>query len=131
MFESTAFFDWLEKYAIFAHLDRASLAQEKTLLVNNVVCTFVYPTKKNADTAIILIDAGEINISIDGALFLDAVGRNFENYLMNAPLFFFNPENDRLLIGKDFEFKHIEPEIFNTLLEALTMQALAWQQKKV
>ena len=128
MFESTAFFDWLEKYAIFAQLDRASFMQEKNMFVNN--CTFVYPTQKNVDTAIILIDAGEIDIAVDGELFLDAIGRNFENYLMNAPLFFLNQENNRLIIGKDFEFKHIEPEGFNLLLEALTMQALAWQQKR-
>jgi hypothetical protein len=130
MLESTAFSDWLEKYAIFAHLDRASFMQEKTMLVNNVVCTFVYPTNKSANTAIILIDAGEIDVTVDGALFLDAIGRNFENYLMNAPLFLFNPENGRLIIGKDFEFKYIVPQSFNLLLEALTMQALAWQQKK-
>jgi hypothetical protein len=129
MFDSKAFSEWLEKYALFAGVEQRQFLQDQTILVNNVACSFLYPTNKGRDTAVILVDAGEINISIDDKLLQEAMERNFENYLMNAPLFLFNKDSQRLIIAKDFEYKNIEPEIFGAILEALTMQALAWHRK--
>ncbi|KVU40762.1 hypothetical protein WK66_24075 [Burkholderia ubonensis] len=126
---SSAFVDWLGRYADAVGVDGAALARDQTLLINSVVCTFVYPAMGRGDVAAVLIDAGGIESPGDDDLLRAAMARNFENFLLGAPMFLLNSESRRLVIGQWFEFGDVEPSAFGPILDALALQALAWHRR--
>lgn len=126
---SNRFSDWLQCYAkVVGVNDLACLEQERSLLVHNVICTFVSPVGDRQDVAAVLVDAGRLCIPDDNEKAEAALARNMENFLTGAPVFLTNPDTKRLVIGQKFIFSDIDPLPFSSVLEGLALQALAWQQ---
>ncbi|MBB4383383.1 hypothetical protein [Bradyrhizobium sp. SBR1B] len=109
--------------------DLGRLMQDRTLIVRDIICTFVHPCGDSHDLAAILLDTG-IVLSADK---YDVVGlalsRNLENFLLGAPLFFVNPSSQHLVLGQKFEFEQIAASTFAPLLDALALQAKAWRDR--
>lgn len=123
---------WLTEFASVLQLaDAAELSQQRTLLVNDVICTFVPPCSTDFDVATLLIDAGEISDVHKKQLAELALSRNLENFLLCAPLFFVNPASQHLVIGQKFEFIRLAPAAFVPLVTALVWQAQAWREGAV
>ncbi|MCP3463131.1 CesT family type III secretion system chaperone [Bradyrhizobium sp. CCGUVB23] len=122
------FFQWLSHYSDVMSLDDVGdFARDRTLIVHDVVCTFVHPCGELHDIAAVLLDAGMVSTVAEHDLVRLALSRNLENFLLGAPLFFVNPSSRHLVLGQKFEFAQIDPPTFAPLLDALALQAKAWR----
>lgn len=101
--------------------------RDRTLIVHDVICTFVHPCGEDLDVAAVLLDAGMISTLPEHDLAELALSRNLENFLLGAPLFFVNPSSQHLVLGQKFEFAQIDARAFAPLLDALALQAQAWR----
>ncbi|KUY85858.1 hypothetical protein WI25_34830 [Burkholderia cepacia] len=119
---------WLRHYADAMCLaDHGDLGRDRTLIVHDVICTFVHPCGDQHEIAVVLIDAGRISTAVENDLARLALSRNLENFLLGAPLFFVNPSSQHLVLGQRFEFAKIDPPTFAPLLDALALQAKVWR----
>ncbi|MGY3613826.1 hypothetical protein [Bradyrhizobium sp. USDA 10063] len=122
------FSQWLGHYSTAMSLDDVyDFARDRTLIVHDIICTFVHPCGDQHDTAAVLLDAGEISAIAEHDLVGLALSRNLENFLVGAPLFFVNPSSQHLVLGQKFEFAKIDPPTFAPLLDALALQAKVWR----
>lgn len=125
------FSEWLTHYAQAMCLkDAGTLADDRTLIVYDVVCTFVHPCDAQYDMAAVLLDAGAISTAADDELAHTALSRNLENFLLGAPQFFINPDSRHLVLAQKFAFADTDPTTFSPVLEALALQAKAWQDAR-
>ena len=123
-----AFSQWLSHYSSTMKLDDVGhFARERTLIVHDIVCTFIHPCGDRHDLAAVLLDAGLLSTAAEHDLVGRALSRNLENFLLGAPLFFVNPLSQHLILGQKFEFAQIAPPTFAPLLDALAVQAKAWR----
>jgi hypothetical protein len=121
---------WLEQLSRSLGIDDAgSFLRERTLLVHGVICTFV-ATPTGLDQVTVLLDAGNLDLPKDDRVLATVASRNLDNFLVGAPIFLFNSESRRLLIGQKFACSDIDPMAFSPMLEGLAMQALAWQNRE-
>ena len=124
------FSNWLQHFAAAIGLqDAPQLHLERTVQVHGVVCTLVPPPDDRQDSFTVLVDAGALNLPADNEIAELALVRNFENFLLGAPLFLLNPESRHLVIGQSFPMARFAPDAFASILQALAMQALAWQRR--
>lgn len=125
------FSEWLTRYAEAAGISTTGdLVEERTLIVQGVVCTFVHPCNDQQDMAVVLLDAGEIATAAAEELAHTALSRNLENFLLGAPQFFINPASRHLVMGQKFAYSLIDPLLFAPSLEALALQAKAWHGER-
>lgn len=126
------FSEWLNHYADATGLtDTATgnLSQDRTLIVHDVICTFVHPCGDQHELAVVLLDAGKISTAAAKEFAEIALSRNLENFLLGAPLFFVNPSSGYLVLGQKFEFAKIDPLSFAPLLDTLAQQAKSWRDE--
>ena len=124
------FSNWLQHFAAAIGLqDTANLHREKTLQVHGVTCTFVAPPDDHQDHFVSLVDAGALSLPADNEIALLALTRNFENFLLGAPMFLLNPDSRHLVMGQRFPMARFTPDSFAPILEGLALQALAWQAR--
>ncbi|WP_420965361.1 hypothetical protein [Bradyrhizobium sp. B120] len=122
------FSQWLSHYSTAMSLDDVGdFARDRTLIVHDIICTFVHPCGDRYDMAAVLLDAGKVSTVAEHDLVGLALSRNLENFLLGAPLFFVNPSSQHLILGQKFEFAQIDPPTFAPLLDALALQAKAWR----
>ncbi|KRR09688.1 hypothetical protein [Bradyrhizobium valentinum] len=122
------FSQWLSHYSTAMSLDDVGdFVRDRTLIVHDIVCTFVHPCGDQHDMAAVLLDAGMVSTVAKHDLVGLALSRNLENFLLGAPLFFVNPSSQHLVLGQKFEFAQIDPPTFAPLLDALALQAKAWR----
>ncbi|MGY4403887.1 hypothetical protein [Bradyrhizobium sp. USDA 3315] len=122
------FSQWLRHYSSAMNLDDVGdFARDRTLIVHDIVCTFVHPCGDQDDLAAVLLDAGMISRATEHDLVGLALSRNLENFLLGASLFFVNPSNQHLVLGQKFEFVQIAPPMFAPLLDALALRAKTWR----
>ncbi|MEB0138809.1 MULTISPECIES: hypothetical protein [unclassified Undibacterium] len=125
------FQSWSGQLLSFLELDdTAELAQEWTLVVNEVICTLVHPVGRGEQFAALLLDAGHLELPADADYLMQALGRNVENFLNGAPVFIFNTDTMHLLIAQEFQFDEFSPSVFASLLDSLTWQARAWHKAR-
>lgn len=124
------FVQWLGQLAGAMRLEASGeLVRERTMVVNEAVCTFVHPCCERDDLAAVLIDAGVACTGVGREVAETALSRNLENFLSGAPLFFVNPSSRHLVLGQKFEYGNLDVAQFAQLVGALALQASAWQQK--
>ncbi|WP_314962678.1 hypothetical protein [Bradyrhizobium cosmicum] len=122
------FSKWLSHYSNAMGLDDVDeFIRDRTLIVHDIICTFVHPCGDQHDMAAVLLDVGMISTVAENDLVGLALSRNLENFLLGAPLFFVNPSSQHLVLGQKFEFAQIDPPTYAPLLDALALQAKAWR----
>lgn len=126
------FSQWLSHYANAMDLsDVGDFARDRTLIVHDVVSTFVHPCGDQHDIAAVLLDAGKNSTIEKHDLVELALSRNLANFLLGAPLFFVNPSTQHLILGQKFEFAQFDPLSFAPLLDALALQTRAWRDGRI
>lgn len=86
------FSQWLGDYSDAMGLDDVGrFTRDRTLIVHDVICTFVHPCGDLHDIAAVLLDAGMISTVAKHDLVELALSRNLENFLLGAPLFLRQP----------------------------------------
>lgn len=122
------FSQWLDDCCHVVGLDDVGhFMRDRTLIVHDIICTFVHPCGNHLDIAAVLLDAGMISTVTEHDLAGLALSRNLENFLLGAPLFFVNPSSHHLILGQKFEFAQIDARSFAPLLDALALEAQAWR----
>lgn len=80
------FSQWLDDCSHVMGLeDVGHLMRDRTLIVHDIICTFVHPCGNHLDMAAVLLDAGMISTVTEHDLAGVALSRNLENFLRVRP----------------------------------------------